>query len=205
QSLRETGWRSARHTVLCGGLMGALSDGDLVTAASWLRELDREHLGPLFRFWRHWFLVWEALIRRDVARATTYQPEMLGLAREAGCGLEEAVAPLLAALVLHAGGGDNEAPNHHARGLKIGRAMSSAYVEFMARLTEAQLCLDCGQESDGLQALRIAMALGRERGYVSSHVWIPRIMAGLFAPAPGAGGPPGHVGGPLPQPGLPAA
>ena len=65
--------------------------------------------------------------------------------------------------------------------------MGSAYVEFMARLTEAQLCLDGGQEADGLQALAIAMALGRARGYVNSHVWIPAVMAGLCARALEAG------------------
>jgi len=194
-SLRETGWRSARHTVLCGGLMGALSDGDLVTAASWLKELDRDvhHLGPMFRFWYHWFIVWEALIRRDVARATTYQPELLRLALEAGRALDEAVAHLLSAQVLHARGAERDAREHLDRGFEIGRAMSSAYVEFMARLTEAQLCLDCGQESDGLQALRIAMALGAERGYVNSHVWIPTIMAGLCARALDAGIEPDYV------------
>src|SRR5262249_59662678 len=99
-------------------------------------------------------------------------------------------------------GVENEARNHLDRGLEIGRAMSSAYVEFMARLTEAQLCLDCGQESDGLQALRIAMALGRERGYVSSHVWIPRIMAGLCARALEAGIAAGYVCGLVRQRGL---
>jgi len=197
QSLRETGWRSARHTVLCGGLMGALSDGDLVTAAPWLHELDRDvhRLGPMFRFWHRWFLVWEALIRRDVARASTYQPEMLRLALEAGRALDEAVAHLLSALVLHARSAESEARNHVDRALEIGRAMSSAYVEFMARLTEAKLCLDRRQESDGLQALRIAMALARERGYVSSHVWIPTIMAELCARALEAGIEPDYVRG----------
>src|SRR5262249_6202740 len=201
RSLREGGWRSARHTVLCGGLMGALSDGDLVTAASWLQELDRDahHLGPLFRFWHHWFIVWDALTRRDVARASTYQPEMLRLALEAGRALDEAVAHLLSAQLLHARGVENEAREHLDRGLEIGHAIKSTYVEFMARLIEAKLCLDGGQESDGLQALRVAMALGRERGYVSSHVWIPTIMAGVCAPAPGAGDVPDSVRGPLPQ------
>ena len=36
-------------------------------------------------------------------------------------------------------------------------------------------------------ALPIAMALGRERGYVNSHVWIPAVMAGLCARALEAG------------------
>ena len=195
QSLRETGWRSSRHTVLCGGLMGALSDGDLVTAAAWLQELDRDvdHLGLMFRFWRHWLIVWEALIRGDVARAGTYQAEMLRLALEEGRPLDEAVAHMLSALVLHAKGAESEACSHLDRGLEIGRAMRSAYVEFMARLIQAKLCLDCGQEIAGLQALRIAMAVGRERGYVSSHVWIPAIMAGLCARALEAGIEPDYV------------
>jgi hypothetical protein len=171
---------SARHSVLCAGLMGALSDGDLETSASWLQELERDvhRLGPMFRFWHHWFIVWDALIRRDVARAATYQPEMLRLALLEGCGaLDEAVAHLLSAQVLHARGVERDARGHLDRGFEIGRDMSSTYVEFMARLTEAQLCLDRGQDADGLQALAIAMAIGRERGYVNSHVWIPAVMA----------------------------
>ena len=203
-SLRETGWRAARHTALCGGLMGALSDGDLETSTSWLQELARDvhRRGPMFRFWYHWFLVWEALIRRDVARATTYQPEMLRLALEAGRVLDEAVAHLLSAQVLHARGADSAARKHLDRGCEIGRLMSSAYVEFMARLTEAQLCLDCGQESDGLHALRIAMALGRERGYANSHVWIPTIMAELCARALEADIEPDYVRGLVQKRGL---
>jgi ATP/maltotriose-dependent transcriptional regulator MalT/DNA-binding SARP family transcriptional activator len=180
---------SARHTVLCGGLMGALSDGDLETSASWLRELERDvhRLGPMVRFWHHWVIVWDALIRRDVARAATYQPEMLRLALLEGRALDEAVAHLLSAQVLHARGAEKEARGHLDRGFEIGRAMRSPYVEFMARLTEAQVCLDRGQEADGLRALTLAMALGRERGYVSSHIWIPVVMAGLCARALEAG------------------
>ena len=183
------GFSAARRMVICGGLMGALSDGDLETAASWLQELERDvhRLGPMFRFWHHWFIVWDALIRRDVGRAAAYQPEMLRLALLAGCALDEAVAHLMSAQVLHARGAEPDARSHLDRGLEIGRGMGSAYVEFMARLTEAQLGLDRGQEADGLRALAIAMALGRERGYVNSHVWVPAVMAGLCARALEAG------------------
>jgi LuxR family maltose regulon positive regulatory protein len=203
-SLRETGWRSARHTVLCGGLMGALSDGDLATSASWLRELERDvqHLGPMFRFWHHWFIVWEALIRRDISRAAAYQPEMLRLASEAGRALDEAVGHLLSAHVLHARGAESDARKHLDLGFVIGRDLSSTYVEFMARLTEAQLSLAGGQESDGLHALRVAMALGREHGYVNSHVWVPTIMAELCARALEAGIEQDYVRGLIQQRGL---
>src|SRR4030095_8360637 len=141
----------------------------------------------MFRFWHHWFIVWEALIRRDVARATTYQPEMLRLALEAGRALDEAVAQLLSAQVLHARGAESAARKHLDRGFEIGRLMSSAYVEFMARLTEAQLCLDCGRESDGLQGLRIARARGGPRPGLRARPR-PEARARAGEPAGGGGG-----------------
>jgi LuxR family maltose regulon positive regulatory protein len=183
------GSSAARRMVLCGGLTGALSDGDLETSAAWLQELERDlHLlGPLFHFWHHSFIVWEALIRHDVGRAAIYQPEMLRLALQAGCVLDEAIAHLMSAQVLHARGEEREARGHLDRGFEIGRVIGSAYVEFMARLTEAQLCLDGDHETDGLQALARALALGREHGYVNSRVWIPAVMARLCARALEAG------------------
>src|SRR5262249_10329627 len=118
---------------------------------------------------------------------TTYQPEMLRLALEAGGALGEAVAPLLSAQGLHARGAGSDAREQLDRGVEVGRALSSAYVEFMAPPPQARPWLGGGQASRGLQALRIAMALGREHGYVNSHVWIPAIMAGLCARALDAG------------------
>ena len=180
---------TARHVILGGGLLGALSDGDLRTAASWLRELERDvHLlGPLFRFWHCWLIVWEALIRRDVARAASYQPEMLRLASR-DCGpLDQVIAHLMSAQVLQARGDETEASAHVESGLRIARAIHSPYAEFMARLTEAQLCLDGRREADGLRSLSTAMALGREHGCVNSHVWIPAGMARLCSRALEAG------------------
>ena len=183
---RTTGmFYTARHVVLCGGLMAALSDGDLETAAPWLRELERDvHLlGPGFRYWHHWLVVWEALLRGEVARAVGYQPEMLRLARAGGRPLDEAVAHLMSAQALQASGDKGGPRTHVERALKIALAIRSPYLEFMVRLTEAQLCLDVGQEREALRALATAMALGRERGYVTSHVWIPGVVASLCARA----------------------
>jgi DNA-binding SARP family transcriptional activator len=187
---RTTGmFYTARHVVLCGGLMGAISDGDLETTASWLRDLERDvHLlGPGFRYWHHWLVVWEALVRGDVERAASYQPEMLRLALAAGRPLDEAIAHLMSAQALLARGNKREPSAHVERALEIARAIRSSYVEFIARLTEAHLCLDVGRERDALKALAAAMALGRERGYVTSHVWIPEVMARLCALALEAG------------------
>ena len=176
---------TARDVALCAGIMGALSDGDLETAASWLRELERDvhGLGPGFRCWYHWFIVWDALIRGDVARATSYQPEMLRLADVDGRPVDELVAHLMSAQVFHARGEDRDALARLASAQEIAQTIRSPYFEFMVRLTEAQLCLGTGQEAEGLRALERAMALGRAGGFVNSHVWIPSVMARLAARA----------------------
>lgn len=180
---------TARHVVLSGGLMGALSDGDLVTAAAWLRELERDIdvLGPAFRFWHHWCVVWDALLRKDFARATSYQPEMLRLARAGGRPLDEAVAHLMSAQLFQARGKEPDARAHLDRAFEMARTLGSPYVEFMARLIEAQLCFDRGEEVAGVGALRTAMVLGRRGGYANSHTWIPPVMARLCARALEAG------------------
>jgi DNA-binding SARP family transcriptional activator len=180
---------TARHIALSAGLLGALNDADLETASPWLREFARDvHLlGPGFRFWYQSFVVWEALIRKDVALAARAEPELLRLSSASGRPLDEAVAYLLATQVCHARGLEREARANLDRVLEIARRIRSSYIEFMARLSEAQLCLDARREADGLQALAAAMALGREHGYLGSHAWIPEVMARLCAHALEAG------------------
>jgi len=177
--------RAQPAVALCAGVLAALSDGDVEAAAPWLRELERDvdFLGPGIRAWHRWLVVWDALLRNDVARAAGHQPEMLRLAREAGRPIDEAVAHLLSAGVMHARGQAQDARAHLGQALEIAHAISSPFVEFMARLIEAQQCLDHDREREAIVALRRAMALGRERGYVTSLVWMPAVMARLCARA----------------------
>ena len=180
------GSRRAQPAIaLCAGLVATLSDGDVEAAAPWLRELERnlDFLGPGIRAWHRWLVVWDALLRGDVARAASHQPEMLRLAREAGRPMDEAVAHLLSASVMHARAQPQEARGHLDHALEIARVISSPFVEFMARLIEAQQCLHHDREPEAIAALRRAMALGRERGYVTSFVWMPAVMARLCARA----------------------
>src|SRR5262249_11439398 len=159
----------------------ALTHGDLETAGPWLQEMvkDLNSLGPGFAFFTHWFLVLDALVRGDVARAASYQPEMLRLGLANGWLRDEVIARVLSGQVLYQRGQQRDARNH------LGRALEAAgripYFEFMARLAEAQLCLASGQETRGLRALGAAMALGRKGGYVNSEVWQPAVMARLCA------------------------
>jgi hypothetical protein len=170
---------TARHVILCGGLLGALSDADLETAAAWLRELevDVHLLGSLFRFWHLRSVVWEALIRRDVTRTARYQAEMMRLAELDGCPLDIVTAHLTSAQISHARGEAGAARAALEQAQDFAHAMASSYAEFMVRLIEAHLDLGGDRHVEGMRALATALALGREHGYVNAHVWIPADMA----------------------------
>jgi ATP/maltotriose-dependent transcriptional regulator MalT len=186
---RTTGvYYTARHVVLSSGLLAALSDGDVETAGAWLHELEKDvHLlGPMFRCWHQWFLVWQSLLLGDVSRAATLQPELLRLAELEGCPLDIATAHVMSAQVVHARGDKDPRP-HVERALEIAAAIRSPYIEFMTRLTEAHLSLDAGREGDARAALRTALRLGREHRYVNTHAWIPAVMARLCVTALAAG------------------
>jgi LuxR family transcriptional regulator, maltose regulon positive regulatory protein len=186
---QKCGFEPGKYGALNTGLIGALSDGDLETAGPWLQE-SVKHLNvahPGYSFFSHWMVVWEALIRGDILRAASYQPEMLRIGIRDGWPVHNAVANLLSVHVLHAQNKTKEAQARLDDALEIARTMRSSYIEFMARLTEAHFYLDSGQESDGVAALSKSMALGRAGGFVNSLVWQPAIMAKLCARALEAG------------------
>jgi ATP/maltotriose-dependent transcriptional regulator MalT len=180
---------SARIAVLATGLFGALSDGDLKTAYIWCQELKKDllTLGPGYLGWYYECLVRAALTRGDLHEAAEHQPEMLRLGLLGGWCLNCAAVLLLSVQVLNRCGDAQEARLHLKRAFETADMMRSPYVEFMARLVEAELCLDSGQEAEGLRALRQALALGKSRGFVNSRIWEPRSMARLSARALDAG------------------
>jgi hypothetical protein len=185
---QKSGFEPIKYATLMVGLIGALSDGDLETAGPWLEIIANncDTAPPLYSFLSHWMIVWGALVMDDVPRAIRSQPEMLQAGLRDGWPLNNVVACLLSAQVLHASK-QQEAQTHLDHALEIAHAMGSPYFEFMARLTEAQICFDSGRHSEGIRALQIAMTLGKTGGYVNSFVWQPAVMARLCAKALEAG------------------
>ena len=185
---QKSGFEPIKYAMLMVGLIGALSDSDIETAGPWLEIIanNRDTAPPLYSFLSHWMVVWGSLVMDDVPRAIRGQPEMLQAGLRDGWPLNNVVAYLLSAQVLHASK-QQEARTHLDHALEIARLTRSSYFEFMARLTEAQVCFDSGRHSEGIHALQIAMTLGKTGGYVNSSVWQPAVMANLCARALEAG------------------
>jgi len=175
---------TAKYPILTAALVGCLSAGDIDTARPWLEELKQVvHMLPVgFAAFVHWVVTWDALIRRDWRLAEIHQPELLRTGGDDKWIMNQTVAHLMSAIVLHQQ--QNRGANQHiAHGLRLARKIRSPYVEFMARTVEAHIWFDNGEDARALESLRIAMELGRAGGFVNSQVWIPKIMARLCAKA----------------------
>jgi DNA-binding SARP family transcriptional activator len=184
--VRTTGMlHIAMHVTLSVGIRAALSDGDLETADIWIREMgiDLDSLGLGYRDWYYMFITRAALLRGDLDKAAALRPEMVRLCVAAGAPLGCVEAFLVSAEVLGCQGKAQDARSHLDAALEIAHTTGSSYFEFMARLAEAHLCFDSAQETEGIQALRIGIALGKAGDYVNSFVWQPAVMAKLCAKA----------------------
>lgn len=185
---RATGLHHVLGTVvLIWGAFAALSNGDLETIEEWKRDIaqESEEWGPVFLLTRHGLGVLEALARGEVGRALAHEREIARI----GYSLpnEESLGRVTAAYACHAQRLDREAQLHLERALHVAASAGLPYLEWVARLAQAHCCFERHQTVEGLDALRVAMALGRAGGYLNSAVWIPRVMAALCARALDAG------------------
>ncbi len=175
--------------LISNGVAGALGAGDLETAAELLARMDerREVAGRLDRCNFHYYSAWLAMLRGDHLLAHQHQRTALHLAVECGCPFYEALCRMALALVLEAAGEARRAAGELRAVHAIARPINNRLLEFMALLVYAHVALGNGRERSGLNALRYALALGREHGFSHSLWWLPEVMSGLCARALAAG------------------
>jgi DNA-binding SARP family transcriptional activator len=187
---RATGLRHALlTTALAYGAFSALSDGQHEVASAWIRELEREspNLGPAYAFAYYGLIAVEALARNDVERASAYVDKLARRGYTAGNPVEEVFAHTVTAYVCSRRGEDETASAHAARALEVALAQGLRFAEWWARIAAAHVSFASGAEGEGLQALALAMKIGKTCGYVNSQVWVPTIMMPLLARALDAG------------------
>jgi DNA-binding SARP family transcriptional activator len=176
-------------TALAYGAFSALSDGRREVASAWIRELEGESadLGPTYAFAYYGLIAIEALARDDLERASACVDELARRAYTAGYPLEEVFAHTVTAYVCSRRGENEKASAHVARAVEVALAHALRFAEWWARIAAAHVSFASGAEAEGLQALALAMKIGKACGYVNSQVWVPTIMAPLCARALDAG------------------
>lgn len=149
--------------------------------------LDSDRTNDLARY--HCMASWYCLLTNDLGRARTHADMSLDCcARSGGSTNDYAMSRLIAAVVHHRMGDPEGAENHFAPVREYARKTTGAYIRQVILLTEAGFAFDRGAESEGLEALRCAMALGREHGFFGTvYVWRRDLLARLCARALDAG------------------
>ncbi len=181
---QATGVQTWTFQLLLYGYGGALGAGDLAAAAALGRRLEAQP-GPgrfnlcMYRL----FQAWEAMLRKDLMEALQKGKSALRTAIEVGCPLFEVLCRLSLAEVSVACGDERKCIAHLQALRDIARRIDNGYLEFTCLVGFAQIALAHGRQRPGLNALRRALELGRQYGYVHFLGWRPDAMAQVLAQA----------------------
>lgn len=171
------------------GAAGALSEGDMEKAESFLKEMTHG-VGPSMTCGKnlyHLLATWKALLQKDINQALLHAELSLQLSIAVGMPQTEAFAHLGMGLVMHELNREKEASTHIGEVHKISRSMKIYQIEFRRLLAEAQFALDRGNKDSARAFLKKAMAQGRQQGYTNAFYWLPSVLAKLCVEALEAG------------------
>lgn len=188
---RESGIHVIEHHLTARAAFGALCKGDLPEGK---QHLDRIHAlaesSPTVRmhlFQYHYLPGWHLLLLGDAAGALKEAESSLIVISRSGASVFHCAFSLMVAahalLALHR---PDEARKRISEILEIARDFGSPIIEFSGLLLSAQSLLARGGAASaqrGLDLLRRALALGRERNYQNTVVWHPAAMEALCAAA----------------------
>ncbi len=172
--------------VLAGqGALCCLKSGDLSAASPFLRRMESSLVlaKPWEAAFYHYVVAWEALIRRDAARARNHSERCLDLSKGVGNPWMASLAHLQAAQVDDATGKEGGAKDHLAESCRIGKESGNPFQHFACLLVGASIALERGKDESALKALREGMAIGRERGYANLYMSRPGILETVAAKA----------------------
>lgn len=167
------------------GVYASLLGGDLGQAEQYLQRT-AAFVTSSSHFMRGNFLfqsAWVARMQGNLTKAWELIQEGLTVKGLKGSPFPEADSCHAAAELLHGLGDDRRAGHYLNRVRAIAEETDSFYLRYIGRLLESQFKFDQGREEAGLDALRKALAIGKDKGIGFYGWWIPKTMARLYSKA----------------------
>jgi LuxR family maltose regulon positive regulatory protein len=164
-------------------LAGALAEMDFETADKLIEELENRP-GPTSRFdlfLFNYFQAWRAMLGHDVVGAFHRLKASHRLARELGVYIFQVICEISLAQVLLECGDTRKAISYLKKIRRKVGGIKNRLLEFTGLMAYAYSAQELGRTQAGLNALKAAMSLGREKGYTHFLWWQPTIMAKLCA------------------------
>lgn len=163
-------------------VMGALAEGDYLSAKNFLTDMIHVTKGKNGHAFYHFLVSWHSYLQGNRIEAMVHCERALALAIESGTYLPETLCRLAIAGLLIELARFEEAEQHLSAARKTAEGFASQPLIFSACLTTAHLCFTRRAETDeekGLEELRKAMMVGSTNGFVYSYWWVPQRMSSL--------------------------
>ena len=186
----KTGVHAMDHLLFASGICDLFSQGDLGKSSEFLSRMEKANTGKRQTIsGLHAYLsTCHSVMSGDLPKAVISAEKSLLLIEEAGVPVFEVLFRLVLAHALHETGACREAQTHLAVAKKNATAMQSPYFSYLAHLTDAYFMLAKQDDSSGLEALRTAMALGRQNNFTTMlYLWRPAVFSRLCTAAIEAG------------------
>jgi LuxR family transcriptional regulator, maltose regulon positive regulatory protein len=196
EEARKTGVHVLDSFLYTQGVVSSLNEGDAIRAEEFLSKLEktlrsgsRAHAGHYFYLSACYYLYIGKL-----PQAVSSARKSLDLVEETGVPITEALTRLVLSHALHETGNEDEANRDLPAAKRAVRQTGSSYFEYLYWLTEAYFEYVRENEAAGLESLRKAMTLGRQKGFTTLlYFWRPAVMARLCENALEAGIEVGYV------------
>jgi LuxR family transcriptional regulator, maltose regulon positive regulatory protein len=162
----------------CGS---AISQGNLERANEWLSKLSfiASTSQRLIRFLNHYLHSWYALVNEDTIKAYHEQRQAQTCAAELGITLLEVLSNTALAQLLFLCRDTRAGTAQLRRVHSMARDIQNPLLEFMTLLIYAEVAMNEGRISSGINALRYALGLGRTNGYYHIPWWHPQQLADI--------------------------
>lgn len=199
QISEQTGVVTFDSLLWCFRAASEMASGDLRAAdESLARQLSSLTGGggrALDRYFLHVNAAWHSILTGNISVAVEKLESISEEVERLGNPYYKALWHIGMAQAAFLQGGAPQAREHAQAAHRISLAMKSEVMEWYSLLIDAYLLLKEGRDEEGLEALRRALAIGRQHGYVHLEFYQPSVMQVLYARALEEGIEPDYVKG----------
>ncbi len=178
---REAGIHVMDYVLMGHWALAALHKGDARAAREYFRSMEASlaTARPWEAAFYHFAAGWEAMARKDAARARHHAEACVSLGERVGNPWTTALAHLQMAFFLHEEGETERSAGSLDSARRLGSLHGLAFVGFACLLAEAYFFLERGDDGNAAQALAEGMRLGREKGFDGIFIWRPGFLERL--------------------------
>jgi DNA-binding SARP family transcriptional activator len=181
----ESGVHVWDFQILGNAAASALSSGDVERSKELLQRMEEglPQLAALGKSLYYCLAAWHALTRNDHCAAREYANRGIEYVERSGSIFSMIIHYVGTAAIHHEMKNYDESEHQFKRARRIAEEMNSPAGLFMCNIAAAQFAFDRKRDPVGRKALRRAMTIGREQGYMSMYCWRPDVMARLCVKA----------------------